>query len=252
MKTGLSGCRRSFERRAGFQPAVHFVSSFRQAKSLAYGNIDKKVTLGYPASLTIRSATREHAQLASRLIYLSMGELADYLFGGAHRPVDEILAGLFLKQGNRFSRSIADIAEWEGQPAGMLVSFPGWEFFRRELAIGLGLLELCGLRDVLRLSLPALSIASGVETYRDEYYLANMAVFPDFQRRGIGSALLMHAEEKACKAGLKKCSLIVDMENPLARRLYERCGYNVIFTKTYPGPAKNAHAGYHRMRKEVN
>jgi ribosomal protein S18 acetylase RimI-like enzyme len=91
-----------------------------------------------------------------------------------------------------------------------------------------------------------------VETYRDEYYLANMAVFPDFQGRGIGSGLLAHAESKARDAGLKKCSLIVDTENPSARRLYERFGYQVVFTKTYPGPAEEAHAGYHRMVKELN
>jgi ribosomal protein S18 acetylase RimI-like enzyme len=203
-------------------------------------------------AFSIRAANPDDAELASRLMYLSMGELADYLFGGAHLSVDEILAGLFSLDGNRFSRSIADLAEWDGQPAGMMVSFPGWEFTRRELAIGLGLLKLCGLWDVLRLSVPALSIANGVETYRDEYYLANMAVSPDFQGRGIGSSLLAFAEDKARRAGLKKCSLIVDIENPAALRLYERCGYQVVFTKTYPGPAENAHAGYHRMLKELN
>ncbi len=203
-------------------------------------------------SLSIRPATPEDAGLAARLMYLSMGELADYLFGGTHISVDGILAGLFSMEGNRFSRGIADLAEWDGQPAGMLVSFPGWEFTRRELAIGMGLLKLCGLLDVMRLSLRALSIANGVETRRDEYNLANMAVSPDFQGRGIGSALLAHAEHKARQSGLVKCSLIVDTENPKARRLYERCGYHVVFTKTYPGPAENAHAGYHRMVKELN
>jgi ribosomal protein S18 acetylase RimI-like enzyme len=203
-------------------------------------------------TLAIRTADPDDAVLASRLMHLSMGELADYLFGGVRLSVDEILAGLFSLDGNRFSRSIADLAEWGGQPAGMLVSFPGREFTRRELAIGLGLLKLCGLWDVLRLSVRALSIANGVETYRDEYYLANMAVSPEFQGRGIGSNLMTHAEDKAWRAGLKKCSLIVDLENPAARRLYERCGYQVVFTKTYPGPAENAHAGYHRMLKELN
>ena len=47
--------------------------------------------------------------------------------------MDEILAGLFLSEGNRFSWNITDLAEWDGQPGGMLVSFPGWEFTRREL-----------------------------------------------------------------------------------------------------------------------
>ena len=203
-------------------------------------------------TLSIRPAAPDDTELVSRLIYLSMDELADYLFGGVHRSVEEILAGLFSMNGNRFSSSNVDVAEWEAEPAGMLVSYPGWEFTRREMMIGFGLLKVCGLLDTMRLSVHAMSIANGVETHRDEYYLANMAVSPNFQSRGIGSSLLTHAENKAQQAGLKKCSLIVDTENPSARRLYERFGYQVVFTKTYPGPAEDAHAGYRRMVKELN
>ncbi len=180
-----------------------------------------------------------------------MGELADYLFGGVRLTVNEILAGLYLMNNNRFSWGTADVAEWDGEPAGMLTSFPGWEFTRRELSIGTGLLKLCSFFELMRLAVRALSIANGIETKKDEFYLANMAVSPGFQGRGIGSRLLEHAQQKAQKAGLKKCSLIVDTENPAAHRLYERFGYQVVFTKTYPGPAEDAHAGYHRMVKEL-
>lgn len=247
-----SACRRSLPHRAGFPVLVRVhqctLPRFSGLQALSYGIIP----LGEMALLTIRPAASDDADLAARLVYLSMGELADYLFSKARLSVNEILAGLFLMDGNRFSKDIADVAEWEGRPTGMLFSFPGWELIRRELSIGLGLLRLCGFWDVLRLSLPALSIANGIETRRDEYYLANMAIFPEFQGRGIGSCLLENAEEKAHKAGLQKCSLIVDVENPAARRLYERFGYRVEFTKTYPGPAEHAHAGYHRMLKELN
>ena len=202
--------------------------------------------------IAIRPANPDDAGLASRLIYLSMGELADYLFGGVRLSVDEILASLFLLEGNRFSWDIADVAEWDGDPAGMLVSFPGWEITRRNIVTGAGLFELCGILELLRLFMRALSIADGVEPRRDEYYLANLAVSPDFQGRRIGSSLSEYAEGKAQEAGLQTCSLIVDTENPAARRLYERVGYQVVFTKTYPGPAEDAHAGYHRMIKELN
>jgi GNAT superfamily N-acetyltransferase len=181
-----------------------------------------------------------------------MGELADYLFGKAHLTVDDILAGLYLLRGNRFSWNIVYVAECDGETAGILASYPGREFICREMAIGLGLLKLCGFWDVLRLAVPALSIASGVETYWDEYYLANMAVFPQYQGRGVGSGLLAFMEQKARESGLNKCSLIVDTKNPSARRLYECCRYQVVYTKTYPGPAENSHAGYHRMVKELN
>lgn len=181
-----------------------------------------------------------------------MGELADYLFGIVHLSVDELLAGLFSLKGNRFSWDITNVANWDEEPAGMLVSFPGWEITRRNLATGVGLFKLCGLLDLLRLAVRSMSIAKCVETYRNEYYVSNLAVFPNLQRRGLGSFLLAYAEDKAQSAGLKKCSLIVDTENLGARRLYERCGYQVVFTKTYPGPAAEAHAGYHRMVKELN
>jgi ribosomal protein S18 acetylase RimI-like enzyme len=181
-----------------------------------------------------------------------MGDLADYIFGEAHISVEAILAGLFLREGNRFSWRNTDIAEWEGVPAGMLASFEGGKLMRYELAIGLGLLSLCGVRDVLRLTPRALSIAGGIETRRDEYYLANLGVLPDLQNRGIGTGLLKHAEGKARLAGLDRCSLIVDLLNPAARRLYERCGYHVVYSKEYPGPAEDAHAGYHRMVKVLD
>ena len=54
-------------------------------------------------TLTIRPAIPNDADLAARLMYLSMGELADYLFGGVHRSVEEILAGLYRRNDARFS-----------------------------------------------------------------------------------------------------------------------------------------------------
>ena len=202
-------------------------------------------------TLSIRSAGPDDAELVTCMIKLSMGELADYLFGVVNLSIDGILASLFLMKGNRFSLDATDVAEREGGAVGSLISFPGWEITRRNTMTGVGLFKLCGLLDFLRLAVRALSIAEGVESRRDEYYLADIAVTPDFQGRGIGSALLAYAERKAEGVGLKKCSLIVDTENPSARRLYERFGYHVVFTKTYPGPAGNAHAGYHRMVKEL-
>ena len=205
-----------------------------------------------PVSLAIRPAHAADVELAARLIYLSMGELADYLFGGVQISVEGILAGLFLREDDRFSWRRSEIAEWQGVSAGLLVSFAGREFLYREMTIGLGLLQLCGWLDVMRLSLRALSIANRIETRRDEYYLANMGVLPEYQNLGIGSGLLEQAEQKARSVGLDKCSLIVDLENLAAQRLYERAGYRVVYSKTYPGPAEQAHAGYHRMVKALN
>jgi ribosomal protein S18 acetylase RimI-like enzyme len=201
--------------------------------------------------LTIRPAKPDDAKLAARLIYLSMGVLGKYLFGGLRIPENEILAGLFALEDNRFSWRRADVAERDGEPTGILVSFSARETSHRNLATGSGLLKLCGLRDVMRLALRALSIASGIENKRDEYYIANLAVLPQYQGRGVGSRLLTHAEGKAQEAGTQNVSLIVDTENPGARRLYERFGYQVVFTKARVGSGEDLHAGYYRMVKEL-
>ncbi len=202
-------------------------------------------------SITIRPAAPGDADLASQLIHLSMHKLAEYLFGDARKPVNEILRGLYVSRYNRFSWTTAVVAEDEGKPVGMLFSFPGNEIIRRELIIGAILLKLCGL-DMLKIALRALSIADGVEAYQGEYHLANLAVLPEFQGIGTGSSLLENAESKARQAGQGKCSLIVNTENTMAKRLYERFGYRVDYTKTFPALGENTYAGYHRMVKELS
>jgi len=203
------------------------------------------------AQLTIRPATLEDVELAVRLIPLSMGVLADYLFGGVQTPMDEILSGLYRFGSNRYSWSSTDIAEWYGESVALIINFPGGETLYRNLGTGFGLIKLCNFFDVVRLAMRALSMGGGIETKRDEYYIANLAVLPQYQGRGIGSGLMMHVEEKAKKAGLQKCSLVVDTEKPAALRLYERIGYQVVYTKTYVGTAEDAHTGYFRLVKDL-
>ena len=56
-------------------------------------------------------------------------------------------------------------------------------------------------------------------------FIAYMAVEPEFQARGAGSALLRSAEDEARRLGLPYISLMVTEANAAARRLYERAGY---------------------------
>ncbi|HTW92358.1 MAG TPA: GNAT family N-acetyltransferase [bacterium] len=58
-----------------------------------------------------------------------------------------------------------------------------------------------------------------------EYYLANMAVFPEYRRNGLGSLLLADAESRARQQGCNRLALDVEAENRDAIRLYERAGF---------------------------
>ncbi|HET6711929.1 N-acetyltransferase [Amycolatopsis sp.] len=55
--------------------------------------------------------------------------------------------------------------------------------------------------------------------------IGQLAVHPALQSCGIGTALLLAAEERIRAHGLSHAELGVEVENPRARALYERLGY---------------------------
>ncbi len=56
-----------------------------------------------------------------------------------------------------------------------------------------------------------------------------LAVDPDYQGRGIGTALLSSALAAFASSGLRAAQLGVDSDNPRALRIYERAGMTVLF-----------------------
>ena len=67
----------------------------------------------------------------------------------------------------------------------------------------------------------------------DEFHIDVLAVVPSSRGMGIGTALMLQAEEKAESTGKRKMSLGVIAENEGAIRLYERLGYTS--TRTWRG-----------------
>lgn len=63
----------------------------------------------------------------------------------------------------------------------------------------------------------------------DVGYIADLAVHPDEQRRGLGTALLLNAFAGFRAAGLRAAQLGVASDNPRALRLYERAGMTQRF-----------------------
>lgn len=63
------------------------------------------------------------------------------------------------------------------------------------------------------------------------YHIAELHVSSARRNSGIGAALLAEAERQALAAGFTAMSLTTSTDNP-ARRLYERCGFEVVETRT--------------------
>jgi RimJ/RimL family protein N-acetyltransferase len=54
---------------------------------------------------------------------------------------------------------------------------------------------------------------------------SHLEVLGPFQRRGIGTALIRWGEDTARQLGHRRLAIGVGVDNPSARRLYERLGY---------------------------
>ncbi|MBQ2746283.1 MAG: ribosomal protein S18-alanine N-acetyltransferase [Clostridia bacterium] len=65
----------------------------------------------------------------------------------------------------------------------------------------------------------------GIDTVLDEGYITNIAVFPEFRKMGVASALLKYTESFANKNKLSFITLEVRVSNSAAIKLYEKHGF---------------------------
>lgn len=66
---------------------------------------------------------------------------------------------------------------------------------------------------------------------RGSLHVEEVHVLPPERGRGVGRALMEHAEAEARRRNIGSLSLVTTMSNP-ARRLYERLGYQIVQTRT--------------------
>lgn len=73
------------------------------------------------------------------------------------------------------------------------------------------------------------------ETQAGEYYIDSLGVRPELQGRGIGAQLLQFVIDKYVTRQRKTLGLLVDEENPDARKLYLKLGFKTAGIKTLVG-----------------
>jgi ribosomal-protein-alanine N-acetyltransferase len=76
----------------------------------------------------------------------------------------------------------------------------------------------------------------------DELHINNLAVLPEWRRRGVAGLLLRHALAGAAAEGAKRATLEVRASNLPARRLYERFGFRQggLRRNYYTNPSEDA------------
>jgi ribosomal protein S18 acetylase RimI-like enzyme len=201
----------------------------------------------------IRPAQIDDAATAAELIQETMEGYGDVMLGlDSRERALKVIAGFFRIANNRFSHRLTYLAEVGGRTAGLLLVFPGRDTFKLVLPMSWQILSFYNPWELLRLAVRAPMAADGEETRPGEFYVSHLAVLPEFRRQGVGRALLGHADALARTAGLDKCSLCVDIDNPTAQQLYLSHGYQVSKTVNTPWLKERLHTrGYHRMIKPL-
>lgn len=73
------------------------------------------------------------------------------------------------------------------------------------------------------------------ETKEGEFYIDSLGVNPNHQGKGIGSKLLRFLIEEYVYQNQLTLGLLVEEDNPLAKNLYLKLGFNVVGRKTLVG-----------------
>ena len=176
-------------------------------------------------NIMIRKGLPQDAQDFTNLILLSESGLFPAVFGS---KVKNVLQRLFRQRRNLFSFEHSYFIEVDDTKSGMALGYD-WKTLRgEEWRTGLLLIKYMKLEFFARILslLKALSLTGKVED--NEYYVSNIAVYPEFRGANLGTNLLLKVEEEAKSCGATKMALDVEADNQGAIKLYNRLGYSVV------------------------
>jgi len=195
----------------------------------------------------MRSATAADAADGARLVIQTAPAFLPAVFGPL---APRLVARCFAGKGNLLSHEHAVILEQGGRVAGLALGYSHDEV-RGQVApvvraflglVGAGVVGYIGRLLALRRYL--------ANPEKGEYYLCNIAVYPEFQGQGGGALLLAEMDRRARAAGCSWIVLDAEQENESAIELYRRVGYGIARAVGPRRVAGKLFAAY-RMRKKL-
>lgn len=183
--------------------------------------------------IRIIDASPGDAELIASGIMVAVGEsVCRGMAGDNHslEDVKDIFKTLAMRDDTQYSWRNTRIAVDEcGRKMGITVSYPGsdlrklrWAFFR-----------LANERLGWNLSDEEIENLPG-ETGEEEFYLDTLMTLPEFRRKGVATRLIEDAARKAASCGLP-LGLLVDPDNPRARKLYDSIGFKEVGMRPFAG-----------------
>lgn len=172
--------------------------------------------------ITIRRATVNDARFIAENVLRAL-----HIDEADERHIEH-LAGVSRLEDTLYSWRNSVIALYDGVPAGLMIAYDGARYRQ--------------MRDI---TFPMIRIYVGDdyshmddESGPGEFYLDSLAVLPEFQHKGIASALMKEMLRMRDEACIPLATIAVDPENDTAYRLYIRNGFRheghiTVFSTTY-------------------
>lgn len=173
-------------------------------------------------TLNIRAAKPQDCNDVVPLMVQAMEELA-CAFANTNKVEDtyELFAHFFQKKENQYSFDHTLVYEEDGLVMGSITTYAGnlLPIYRKPFMEYIA--EKYGVNDLVIED----------ETAPGEVYIDTVSVSPNYQGKGIGKKLIAAAMNKARVEGHEKIGLLVDFNNPNAKKLYLKLGFQSVGRK---------------------
>lgn len=175
--------------------------------------------------MTIRKARADEAESIATLLMLVLENMVYKIIGETdYTKAKEFLVYFLKREHNQYSFQNCFVAEKNNEIIGVINIYQG--------------------ADLNKLRQPILEYSSHYystdlhiedETQAGEYYIDTIAVRNNAQRKGIGSNLLQHAIDLYVFGQKQTLGLLVDEQNPKAKKLYLNKGFKYVGKKVLLG-----------------
>jgi len=175
--------------------------------------------------LIIRKAKAEDADVIAEYMMLAMREIIYHFIGEkSNQKGNEFLESLISKKSNQYSYENCWVAESEQGVLAVANVYNG--------------AVLKELRTTVEKQLNLMfnkDLSLEDETEAGEFYIDCIGVNPNEQGKGLGTQMLKFLIDEYVQKQKRTLGLLVDHDNPNARRLYLKLGFEIAGEKTLMG-----------------
>jgi ribosomal protein S18 acetylase RimI-like enzyme len=203
----------------------------------------------------LRKPYNDESDDCVRLMYISGPHIYSYSFVEREPKLYELLRLFYKAPGTMYSKENIVVEEENGKIRGLILAYPASDMKQ----LGKNMLKC--IKEMFRISgfvnILKMIFRMRLNKYlpvaeNDGFFISNLAVFEEYRGKGIAVKLLEKAEEMAMEKGLNKLSLVVEIDNSHAKRVYEKFGFREVKKVVLPRKYNEHNLfGFYKMIKGI-